>query len=95
VYCVLSLIQITLAHNAEELARATRTSAAIYIACGIDPSKVTGSRDRLKSINGLQTGFGRNVISFIKVIGVITISRARYITQVQVYSTSFLWRPMR
>jgi tryptophanyl-tRNA synthetase len=41
VYCVLSLVQITLAHNAEELARATRTSAAIYIACGIDPSKAS------------------------------------------------------
>jgi tryptophanyl-tRNA synthetase len=43
-FFVVDLHAITLAHNAEELARATRTSAAIYIACGIDPSKVTGSR---------------------------------------------------
>ncbi|CAM6047094.1 unnamed protein product [Sphagnum compactum] len=40
-FFVVDLHAITLAHNAEELARATRTSAAIYIACGIDPSKAS------------------------------------------------------
>ncbi|KAH8960415.1 hypothetical protein BDL97_06G131700 [Sphagnum fallax] len=40
-FFVVDLHAITLAHSAEELARATRTSAAIYIACGIDPSKAS------------------------------------------------------
>lgn len=32
--------QITMPHDVERLTKSTRTSAALYIACGIDPTKV-------------------------------------------------------
>ena len=35
-------LQITLPHEPEALASSTRTAAAIYLACGVDPSKVWG-----------------------------------------------------
>ena len=37
--CFLSS-QITLQHDPEELAKASKNTAAMYIACGIDPTKV-------------------------------------------------------
>lgn len=40
-FLVVDLHAITVAHNVEELSKATRNSAAIYIACGIDPSKAS------------------------------------------------------
>jgi len=41
-YCVVDLHAITSgAHEPSELAKATRTSAGIYLACGVDPSKAS------------------------------------------------------
>lgn len=40
-FLVVDLHAITIAHNVEELSKATRNSAAMYIACGIDPSKAS------------------------------------------------------
>lgn len=36
-----SLIQITLSYDAQHLSKATRDTAAIYLACGVDTSKVS------------------------------------------------------
>ncbi|KAJ7527471.1 hypothetical protein O6H91_16G056100 [Diphasiastrum complanatum] len=40
-FFVVDLHAITLPHNPEELSKVTRSSAAMYIACGIDPSKAS------------------------------------------------------
>lgn len=34
--------QITLPYDAQQLSKATRDTAALYLACGVDPSKVQG-----------------------------------------------------
>jgi len=34
------ILQITLPYDTQQLSKATRSTAAIYLACGVDPSKV-------------------------------------------------------
>ena len=38
-YCVVDLHAITMPHDPKELLAATRSSAAVYMACGVDPAK--------------------------------------------------------
>lgn len=38
-FCVVDLHAITLPHDPKELLASTRSAAALYIACGIDPDK--------------------------------------------------------
>ena len=40
-FCVVDLHAITVPHNPEQLAADTRSTAALYLACGIDPAKAT------------------------------------------------------
>ena len=40
-FCVVDLHAITVPHDAEVLARDTRNTAALYLACGIDPDEAT------------------------------------------------------
>ena len=40
-FCVVDLHAITVPHDAAALARDTRNTAALYLACGIDPEKAT------------------------------------------------------
>lgn len=41
IHDTVSLIQITLSYDAQHLSKATRDTAAIYLACGVDTSKVS------------------------------------------------------